>query len=285
MSDWTVGRILAWTAKDLSARGIDSPRLDAELLLAHSLGLRRIDLYLRHDQALGPEQLAAVRSLVERRRQREPVAYILGSREFYGRTFTVDRRTLVPRPETEHLIDSALAHLRAWESPQPSALDLGTGSGAIAVSLASEVPGLTVDAVDLSPEALAVARLNADRLGVSDRVTLFEGDLYLPVVARRYALVASNPPYVPRSEIDGLMPEVSAHEPRLALDGGDDGADIVREVVRGAIDHLHPGGLLLVEIGDGQGEAARAIAVGSGLRDVVIQRDLARRERLLVASR
>lgn len=283
---WTIGRVVMWIAKDLQGRGVDAPRLDAELIVTKVLGLRRIDLYLRWEQPLEPAELAAVRALAERRRRREPVAYLLGEREFYGRPFAVDARVLVPRPETELAVELSLAALDALgpdEAGELRALDIGAGSGAIAVTLAAERPALTVDAVEVSEAAAAVARANAARHGVSERVRVLDGSLYGPVRGRRYAVVVSNPPYVTTAEVDAAMPEVSQHEPRLALDGGVDGLDVVRLVVKGAPAALRPGGSLVVEIGDGQGEAAAALATEAGLSGVEVRRDLAGRERVLLA--
>lgn len=281
---WTIARILAWIAKDLAGRGIESSRLDAELLLASALGLKRLDLYLRFDQPLADAELARVRGLVERRRKFEPIAYILGVREFYGRSFAVDRRVLIPRPETEGVIEAALALLppRA-EGVRHRVLDVGTGSGIIAVTLASERPDLDVDAVELSPAAAEVARANIARNHVSDRVTLFEGSLFRPVADRRYAIIASNPPYIDTAEVDTLMPDVSQYEPRLALDGGPDGVTVLRPLIAGARAMLLEGGALIVEIGYGQGDRVRELAREAGFAHVEVQPDLARIERVLVA--
>lgn len=282
---WTISRVVAWTAKDLAARGIESSRLDAELLIAHALKLRRLDLYLRFDQPLLDAELADIRALIARRRKFEPVAYILGVREFYGRAFTVDRRVLIPRPETEGVIEAALALLPPRDDAQTlRVLEIGPGSGAIAVTLACERPDVRVDAVELSPAAAEVTRANAAKHGVSERVTVLDGSLYKPVEpGARYALIASNPPYIPTAEVDTLMPDVSEYEPRLALDGGPDGTAILAPLVLGARARLTEGGALVVELGFGQGDAARALAAKAGFSDVEVRPDLARIERVLVA--
>lgn len=282
---WTISRVIAWTAKDFHARGIESSRLDAELLVAHALGLRRLDLYLRFDQPLVGDELTAVRALVERRRRLEPVAYILGTREFYGRSFAVDRRVLIPRPETEGVIEAALALLPApADGVTLRALDLCTGSGCIAITLAAERPDLTVDAVELSEAAAAVARANAERLGVADRVRVLVGSLYKPLAPdARYAVIVSNPPYIPTAEVETLMPDVSEYEPRLALDGGDDGAAVLRPLFAGAPRHLAAGAAAVVEIGYGQAALAQSIARAAGFTDVSARLDLARIERVVVA--
>ena len=225
-----------------------------------------------------------IRALVERRRRFEPVAYILGVREFYGRTFAVDNRVLIPRPETEGVIEAALALLppRA-EGVRHRVLDVGTGSGIIAVTLACERPDLDVDAVELSPAAAEVARSNIARNNVSDRVTLFEGSLYRPVADRRYAIIASNPPYIETAEVDTLMPDVSEYEPRLALDGGEDGASVLRPLFAGARARLAEGAAIVVEIGHDQSALAQSIARGQGFTDVSVREDLAKIERVVVA--
>lgn len=256
---WTIRRLLAWTAEDFGKRGLDSPRLDAEILLAQALGVTRMALYLDLDRPLGDEELARYRGLVSRRRAREPVAYILGRREFYGRDFICGAGTLVPRPETETLVERALDALPA-DATGP-ALDLCTGTGAVGLTLAAERSALRVELTDVSPLALESARRNTTALGLEGRVQVHQGDLFqaLPV-PRRFPLITANPPYVPAAEVDRLMPEVARHEPRLALAAGPDGLDVVRRLLAGARAHLEPGGRLLVEIGHGQDEAVEAIA-------------------------
>jgi release factor glutamine methyltransferase len=281
---WTIGRVRDWTSQHFATRGFAAARLEAELLVAHALGLRRLDLYLRFEQPLADAELAAVRALVERRQKHEPVAYILGVREFYGRAFAVDRRVLIPRPETEDVVTAVLAQLA--ETPvgaAPRVLDVGTGSGAIAVSVAAERTDAVVDAVDISADAADVARANAARHGVADRVTVHVGSVYAPVAGERYAVIASNPPYIARGEIPGLMPDVARYEPHLALDGGASGVELVAAVVEGARTHLAPGGGLVVEIGFDQGPRARALAEAAGLVGVEVRRDLAGHDRVLVA--
>lgn len=281
---WTIGRVSTWTARDLAGRGIEGARLDAELLVAHALGLRRIDLYLRIDQPLDDAELAKIRGLLERRRRREPVAYILGYRDFYNRRFAVDSRALVPRPETELVIEAAIARLKARGDGPLRVLDLGTGTGAIAITLALEIPSLTVDAVDLSEAALALARENVAALGAESRVTLHHGSLYKPIGEARYDLIVSNPPYIPSAECDTLMPDVALFEPRLALDGGADGLLVLRTVVAGALSHLLPGASLVVELGHDQGPAARALAEAAGFPAVSVTLDYARLDRVLTAD-
>lgn len=285
MSDpWTIGRVSAWTAKDLASRGIEGARLDAELIVSHALNIRRLDVYLRFEQPLNEAELATIRGLLERRRKREPMAYILGKRDFYNRSFKTDARALVPRPETELVIEAALTRLKARGDGPLRVLDLGTGTGAIAITLALEVANATVDAVDLSDAALSLARENVTAHGVGDRVTLHAGSLYKPVGDARYDLIVSNPPYIPTAECDELMPDVANFEPRLALDGGPDGTLVLRSLVAGAPAHLRPGGSLVVELGHDQGAAARAIAEAAGFPTVGVTLDYARLDRVLTAD-
>lgn len=287
---WTITRILDWVRKDFAGRDMPSPRLDAELLLAHVLGLKRIDLYVRFEQPLQQDELARVRALVERRRKGEPVAYLVGKREFYGRAFAVDARVLVPRPETEILVGAALELLPAkkeGEGEGPRALDVCTGSGAVAVSLAAERPDLRVDATELSPGAAEVARANARTHKVQDRVRVLEGDLLAPVKGERpYDVIASNPPYIPSRDIAGLMADVRDFEPHMALDGGDDGLVLVKRLLREGVELLVPGGALLMEIGHDQGARVVALAKSVGAYDEVsLKEDYAGIERVVIAKK
>ncbi|MEZ4390498.1 MAG: peptide chain release factor N(5)-glutamine methyltransferase [Polyangiales bacterium] len=280
---WTISRITAWLAKDLAAKDVSSPRLEAELLVAHALRLRRLDLFLRYDQPLGPDELATLRGLIERRRRHEPLAYLTGEREFYGRALAVDRRVLIPRPETEHVVDAVVEDLRARALETPTMLDLCTGSGCVAIACALAVPSLSVDAVDLSRDALEVAAANVARHGLEARVALHEGDLYAPVGDARFEVISANPPYIPSGEVPGLMPDVSLHEPHLALDGGADGTAVLGPLLAGALARLKPGGLLVVEVGHDQGAWAVERARGCGLVDARMIKDLAGIERVLFA--
>jgi release factor glutamine methyltransferase len=280
--------ILRLSTRFLSERGSDSPRLDAELLTAHSLGLRRIDLYLQHDRPLGEDELEPVRALLRRRAAGEPVAYLVGVREFYGRPFRVTPDVLIPRPETETLVERALRWARATAGDGGQGLrlaDAGTGSGCIACSLAAELPGAVVTAGDLSAAAVAVARDNAARLGVADRVTVGEGSWDAPLAPHApFDALLSNPPYVTSGEMEGLMREVRDHEPRLALEAGEDGLDAYRELFRLCLPLLRPGGYLAVEI-----DPRRRDAVVGLLRDLCpgsemgVVDDLAGRPRVVEA--
>jgi len=283
---WTVGRLIPWAAEYLGGHGVDSPRLCGELLLSNVLGCTRLELYLRFEQPLSPEELAAFKAMILRRKGREPVDYILGSREFYGLEFLVGPGVLVPRPETEHLVEEALARLEGLEAPR--VLDLCTGSGAVALTLAHERPDAEVTGCDISPEALTWARRNAHNLDLQERVRWLMGDLWEPVAAGSgfFDVITANPPYVTTAEMDELPPEVGRFEPRLALEGGADGLDIVRSIIAGAGAHLRPLGWLLVELGAGQASQATRLAQASGaFAEVGLVKDLAGIERVLVCER
>ncbi|MGF1467189.1 MAG: peptide chain release factor N(5)-glutamine methyltransferase [Sandaracinaceae bacterium] len=257
--EWTVRRILSWTTEDFARRGLDSPRLDAELLVARATGGDRMRLYLDLDRVLDADERARLRALVVRRRRREPIAYILGEREFWGRTFQVGPAVLIPRPDSETLIERALALVP--EGFEGRALDLCTGSGALGLTLAAERPGLRVDLTDVSPDALAMAAANAVALGVRDRVRLLEGDLFGPLEEGDdlYALVLCNPPYIRRPDMARLAPEVRDHEPELALVAGADGLEVHRRLAAGLAAVLTPGGVALIEVGAGQAADAEAL--------------------------
>jgi release factor glutamine methyltransferase len=280
---WTIESLLRWAMDDFRARGIESPRLDAEVLLARALGTTRIQLVIDSKRPLAPDELARMREMVRRRRGREPVAYILGEREFYGRMFRVDKRVLVPRPDTETLVDVALARTREV-SLSMRALDLCTGSGCVAITLARERPTSSVFAGDVSADALAVARGNALRLGAYN-VALREGDLFGAVdPGRRFDLITANPPYIPSGDLPTLQADVRDHEPRLALDGGADGLALLRRVIEGAAAHLVPGGVVALEVGAGEAAlVAELFRVAGAFSAIEVRRDGARIERVVSA--
>ena len=284
---WTVRRLAEWATQDFKTRGIESPRLDAELILCDVLGLTRTQLIIDYDRELEDPELVKLRAMIQRRRTREPMAYLRGHREFYGREFAVDRRVLVPRPDTETLIDVALKRT-AERSLGTRILDLCTGSGAIAITLAKERRTARVLGTDISEDALAVARQNARTLGAYNvgfvAADLFEGVglvLDRAGMRRRFELVVSNPPYIPSEEIGTLMADVRDHEPRLALDGGADGLDFLKRIVDAAPDWLAPNGVLAMELGAGQAPAVMELFSARGFTDVRAERDLARIERVV----
>ncbi len=268
---WSIRRVLTWAADDLKKRGYGSPRLDAELLLGRILRLDRIGLLLDAERPLTRSELAQYRALHQRRRAGEPVAYLLGVREFYGRSFMVDPRVLIPRPDTEHLVEVALARTRHL-SLSARVLDLCTGSGCVAISLGRERPTARVLAVDVSPDALAVAVENALRLGAYN-VAFVLSDLWaaLPGGQRRFDLITANPPYIAEGEIPRLPVDVRAYEPRLALAGGADGLDLLRRIVAGAPAFLAEDGVLAVEIGADQGQAVQQLFTAAGYRAVALK--------------
>ncbi|NOY89677.1 MAG: peptide chain release factor N(5)-glutamine methyltransferase [Deltaproteobacteria bacterium] len=281
---WTNRTLLAWAQADFAKRGVDSPRLDAELLLAEVLGLSRVQLYLDLDRPLAGEELEGFREMVARRRRREPVAYILGRRGFYGRDFHVGPAVLVPRPDTEALIERALRLLD--EQSEAQLLDLCTGSGALGVTLAAERPGCRVDVADLSAEALAMARLNAEALGVAARMRFFEGDLCAPLEGQGpYELVVVNPPYIPAEELGSLMPEVSEYEPRVALEAAEGGLAFYRRLALELPGFLSPGGHVLMEVGQGQAGWVMAHFESTlGFSELACHRDFGGVERVVEAT-
>ena len=277
---WTPLRLLEWTTRRFAGAGIDSPRLAAQILLAHALGINRVQLYVQHDKPLGPDELGRYRELVRRRLGGEPVAYLTGGQEFWSLPLAVDPRVLVPRRDTETLVELILDQVDRAAALRIA--DLGTGSGAIALALARELPHARLVATDRSADALAVAEDNAARLGRAARGELREGDLYGALAAgERFDVLASNPPYVASGDIDRLAPEVR-REPRAALDGGPDGLDHLRRLVAGAAGHLvSPGGLLALEHGFDQGPAVRAeIDASSAFQPAATRADLAGQPRV-----
>jgi release factor glutamine methyltransferase len=275
----TIRELLGPAREYLEGKGVPSPKLDAEYLLAHVLGVPRMELYLDHDRALEPAEVDRLRELVRRRGKREPLAYVLGSWSFYGLELHCDARALVPRPETEILVESCLALLQGTEAP--SVVDVGTGTGAIALALAARLSGASVTAIDLSPEALALAGENAALNGLDGRVELLQGDLLEPVANRRFDLVVSNPPYVgDGATVDA---EVSGYEPALAVFAGDEGRAIHERLAREARGVLRPGGHLAVEVAEGQAPWLAGSLRAIGYEAVELTRDLRGVERVVTA--
>jgi release factor glutamine methyltransferase len=250
--------VLAQAVTRLAREGVESPRLDAELLLAEVLGVNRAAILAHPDRRLKPKELTRYRGLVARRAEREPLAYLLGRREFFGLDFMVDARALIPRPETELLVERAL-HLARRRPAPPRIADVGAGSGAIAVTLAVHLPQASVYALDDSAGALAVVAENARRHGVDSRVHCLQGDLLAPLPGA-VDLITANLPYVTTAELETLAPEIQRYEPRAALDGGPDGLAFIRRLLATAGLHLQPGGAILVEIGASQGPAVVELA-------------------------
>lgn len=276
---WTTSQALAWTASRFAADGIETARLDAELLLARALGSERVELYSNPDRPLTAEERAVYRGFIERRLAGEPVAYLVGTKSFRYLTLKVNGSVLVPRPESEQLVEAAV--LFAGGSGVTAA-DVGTGSGAIATSIAKEMNGSTVYATDVCEEALAVARANAGVAGVADRVKFLAGDLLDPLpaeLAGTLDIVVSNPPYIPTGEIEKLPRDIRDYEPRRALDGGEDGLGVLRRLVPAACRFLRKGGMLALEIGETQATEVTGM-MEPDFEDVRVEKDLAGLDRL-----
>ena len=315
---WTIGRILKWTEQYFKEKGIESPRLDAEVLLSHILGRERIYLYVHFDEPLEPAELARYREAIKQRVQRVPIAYIIGEKEFMGLTFKVTEDTLVPRPDTEILVQAAVERLKrlsgaankqtseetdSEEAPAETAerhpahfADIGTGTGAICLSVLTYVPHATADTVDISEAARKVAEENAAAFGLTDRITFYTGDLLVPLREAqadtgagsadeaRYDAILSNPPYIPDADIEQLAPEVRCKEPRTALAGGPDGLAFYRRLIADSPALLADDGFLAVEVGIHQAKAVAQMATDSGnFARTEILKDYGGVERVVVA--
>jgi release factor glutamine methyltransferase len=283
--EWTVGRLLAWTTDWLAARNAESARLDAEVLLAHVRGCPRIALYTAFGEPVPEAQRTAFREFVKRRGAGEPVAYLVGHREFFSLPFRVTRDVLVPRPETEGLVVRAIDLCKGMDAPR--IVDVGTGSGAIVVALAKHLPRARLAAGDVSAAALEVARGNAARHGVADRIAFAASDLLAdPALSGPWDVIVSNPPYVREDEFAALPRDVRDHEPRGALVAGPTGVEVVARLAEAAETALAPGGWLLVEIGPAVAEAAEAaLAARPGLDPQPTLKDLAGLPRIVQARR
>lgn len=288
-ADLTLGALLASARQRLKAAGIDTAAIDARLLVEAATGLSRLDLLTRSDETVTTDVAARLASWIDRRAKGEPVGRILGMASFHGLDFALGPDTLEPRPDTEVLVDVALGAARQGKLPGVSPdgtglrlLDIGTGTGAIAVTLLNKLPGGTGLATDLAPGAIDTARANAARHGVADRLAFVVGSYFEPVEGK-FALIVSNPPYIASAVIAGLDPEVRLHDPMLALDGGADGLDGYRLLAAGADDHLLPGGMLALEIGYDQGEAVSRLLSDADFTSIEIHRDLGGRDRVVAA--
>ncbi|MEE8638637.1 MAG: peptide chain release factor N(5)-glutamine methyltransferase [Candidatus Margulisiibacteriota bacterium] len=284
---WTIGKILDWTTDYFKKFKIEWPHLEAEILLAHALGLKRIELYTNHERILTDEELSRFKGLIQRRSKHEPVAYITGYQPFMSLDFYVDRSVLIPRPETEKLVEVAID---AVKSPHvlrsaPLIADIGTGCGAIAISLAKYLPNIKVIGIDSSPEAIKIAQRNAEHHQVTDRSQFIVGNLFEPL-KEKADIIVSNPPYIRSSEIDKLQTDVKDWEPRQALDGGEDGLDYIKKLIENAPGHLESKGLLLIEIGYDQGEKAKELAENTKkYGEIKIIKDLNGKDRILKATK
>ncbi len=283
MSSPTVATTLAAAIAELRAAGVPTPEVDARLLMGHVLGIAPSALPLHRDRRLEPAAERALDALLVARAAREPLQHLLGTVEFHGRSFRVAPGVLIPRFETESVVERALAMVGAGLDLRVA--DIGTGSGVIGLTLAAEKPAIVIVCTDRSPVALALARANARDLAVTDRVMFVVADLTDALAPASLDLLVANPPYVPTGTIATLAPEVRDHDPHLALDGGPDGLDAIRALLGAAPRVLRPGGGLVIEIGDDQGRAARDLAAASGLVAIDVHPDLAGRDRVLVARR
>lgn len=280
---WTILRILQWTTTYFKAKDIHSPRLTAEILLAHSLNQTRMYLYTHHDQPLHIDERERFKTLVKQRIQGTPTQYLTGKQEFWSLEFQVTPDVLIPRPETEHLVEAAVK--LASRFTQPTIVDIGTGSGIIAICLKHELPQAQVYASDLSPAALAVARNNATALlNGESTITFAQGDLLTPFAGMCFDLILSNPPYISNAEYAAISHEVRDFEPKTALFAGEQGLDVYQRLIPAACDYLTPGGYVLVEIGYGQGEAVTTIFHAQGFNVQAIIKDYAGIERVVVAG-
>jgi len=285
LATWTIGRILKWTEQFFREKGIESSRLDAEVLLAHLLKKERIFLYVHFDEPLEQAELAQFHKMVQQRVARVPVAYILGEKEFMGLTFHVTSATLVPRPDTEILVQAAIERLQALGRPCTFA-DIGTGTGAICLSVLHYTEETQAATVDISPEARAVAEENAAALGLAERVQFYTGDLLAPLAGQHFAALLSNPPYIPDSEVAGLQAEVRLSEPHTALAGGADGLDFYRRLCADGPALLEADGFMAFEVGAGQAAAVAQLATDNPLiARTETLKDLAGIERVVVAYR
>jgi release factor glutamine methyltransferase len=294
MSDpWTILRLLTWTTDFLKSHGSDSPRLDAEVLLAHARGCERIMLYAAFDQVVDEATRAKFREVVKRRSEGVPVAYLVGKREFYSLAFQVTPDVLIPRPETEFVVVAAidaLKEIQNFKSPavnQPVVADIGTGSGAIAVAIAKHAPQARIVATDISPAALAIAKENAATHQVAEQIEFVEGDLLgsAPPDAR-FTVIASNPPYIGEAEIGSLSPSVMQYEPHRALIAGPTGTEVIERLIPQAAERLLPGGWLILEVSPViAGRVIEQITAGGQLEPPAVIKDLAGLPRVVKARR
>ncbi|MGI5832615.1 MAG: peptide chain release factor N(5)-glutamine methyltransferase [Thermoguttaceae bacterium] len=286
---WTTRRLLEWTSEYFKSRGFENPRLETELLLANALGTNRVGLYLRYDEIPDDVGRAAFRELVKRRAAGEPAAYLIGHKEFYSLDFEVNSDVLIPRPETETIVLEGVEFLRqrAQKTGDRSAriLDIGTGSGALAVALAKNVSGAELTAVDISEPALGAAKRNAGKHGVAGRIDFRHSDLFSAIAPdEKFTLIVSNPPYVSQSEYDALDKSVKNFEPKIALLSGKKGTEFVERILTAAPDHLEPGGLLMVEISPMIAEAIAEFIRGTPFDHFDIVNDYAGLKRVIIAG-
>ncbi len=289
MESWTISKLLNWTTDYFKKYNMEWPHLEAEILLAHALGLKRIELYTNHERVLKEDELKGFKQLIQRRSKHEPIAYITGVQPFMSLDFFVDRSVLIPRPETEQLVETTIGIINqegdnGQKAEGKRILDIGTGCGAIAISLAKYLPDIKVIGIDSSPGAVKIAQKNAEHHKVDDRCEFIVGNIFEPL-KEKFDLIISNPPYIPSKEIDNLAPDVKDWEPREALDGGEEGLDYIKQLIEKAPDYLKPRGILLIEIGFDQGAKAKELSENiNKYSEVKIIKDLNGKDRILKAS-
>ena len=289
MEIWTIKKLLEWVSGYFEERGIDSPRLSAELLLCHVMELERIQLYTLPDRVVEPPQLAQLRALVKRAGEHEPIAYLVGRCEFYSLPLTITPDCLIPRPETEHLVEKSVSFLRERMGAQ-HVLDLCTGSGCIAAAIAKNVKDVQVAATDISDAALKVAAGNIEKLKLTDKVKLLCGDLFDPIIKgldeAQFDLIISNPPYVSESEYETMDKNVKEFEPTHALLAGADGLDVYQRIIGKVGDFLKPDGALMMEIGYAQGPAVGELLESAGVfQTIAIEKDFANKDRIAIVTK
>lgn len=284
---WTTRKLLEWLRGALKDKGVDDARLCAEMLVAHVIGCQRLRLYMEADRPASPEELARLRELAKRALGHEPVQYLVGEASFYGISLKADKRALIPRPETQTLVDEAVNVIKGIEDRAPLIADVCTGSGCVAIAIAQQAPTASVHACDIDADALALAHENLQRTGVTGRVQRFEGNLLAALPGDGvYDAIVANPPYIPDDEWGDVAANVKDHEPTHALRGGADGLDFVRPIVAGAVERLRPGGLLAIEIASARAEEALGLIEADGrYSGGRIVRDFMGRPRVITAVR
>ena len=290
MDTWTIQKLLNWVTEFLTGKGIDSPRLSAELLLSHVVGLKRIELYTQFDKPVAKQQLDMLHDLVKRAGQNEPIAYLVGRTEFYSLELNITTDCMIPRPETELLVARAIEFLRTRRTGTQFVCDLCTGSGCIAVAIAGNYPNARIIATDICDAALAIAAGNVEKYQLGDRITLLCGDLFDPIISgldvNEFDLIVSNPPYVSDAEYEKLDKNVKDYEPKIALFAGVDGLDIYRRIIEKAEQFLKPGAALMLEIGYAQGRAVKELLEQTGVfAEIKIEKDFHNNDRIVSARK
>ncbi|MBW1971856.1 MAG: peptide chain release factor N(5)-glutamine methyltransferase [Deltaproteobacteria bacterium] len=286
---WTILDLINWTTDYFKKKGIPSPRRDAEVLLAHQLTTDRVGLYLKYDQPLNKDELASFRNLVKRRAKREPIQYIIGKKEFFSVDFEVNPSVLIPRPETEILVEEILKELKKREEKFINILEIGTGSGAVSIILKKEIPFLNIFATDISFDALKIAKENANRIVKREKIQFIGADKFSPFKEKKggiFDFIVSNPPYIPEGQIQNLQEEIRLFEPISALDGGKDGLDFIKVLIEKSPFFLRNNGMLFIEIGEGQAEKVLDFIKSTGsFESVKVKEDLSGIKRVVAARR